>query len=96
MEIAADRDAREPILIQATEVLRSVFKAHAIVGRWDQCRFCVVTSGLTEAAVDAMLRRAAGIVAFQFSVSPIDSNYSLEEILTAKLRPRAKIAMLAD
>jgi hypothetical protein len=43
-----------------------------------------------------MLHRAAGLVAFQFSVSPLDSNDSLEEILTAKLRPRAKIAMLAD
>jgi GGDEF domain-containing protein len=96
VEIAADRDAREPLLIQATEVLRSVFNAHAIVGRWDQCRFCVITSGLTEAAVEAMLHRAAGIVAFQFSVSPLDSNDRLEEILTAKLRPRAKIAMLAD
>ena len=96
VEIAADRDAREPLLIQATEALRSVFKADAIVGRWDQCRFCVVTSGLSAAAVEAMLHRAAGIVAFQFSIRPLDPNHSLEEILTAQIRPRAKIAMLAD
>jgi DNA-binding NarL/FixJ family response regulator len=96
VEITADRDAREPLLIQAAEVLGAAFEGHAIIGRWDQCRFCVITAGLTQATVEATLHRAAGIVALQFSVSPLDSSESLEEFLTNKLRPQAKTAMLAD
>jgi PleD family two-component response regulator len=96
IDIHADRDSREPLLIQAAEVLRNAFAAHAFVGRWDQNRFCVLTSGLTEANVRSILHRAADAVAIQFSVSPIDSLQSLEEALSGDLRLRAKTAMLAD
>jgi PleD family two-component response regulator len=95
IDVQADRDSREPLLIQAAEVLRNAFEAHAFVGRWDQNRFCVITSGLTETKVRSILQRAADAVAIQFSVSPINSPH-LEETLGDSLRLRAKTAMLAD
>ena len=96
VDIAADRDALDPILIQAAEVLRTSFEPSAIIGRWDQSRFCVITSGLTEAAAEARLHRAAGTVAIQFSLRPLDPNDSLEEILADRPHLRVKTAMLAD
>jgi len=96
VDIAADRDALDPLLIQAAEMLRTSFEPSAIIGRWDQSRFCVITSGLTEAAAQARLHRAAGTVAIQFSLRPLDPNDSLEEILTRPPHLRAKTAMLAD
>lgn len=92
----ADRDAMDPLLIQAAQALRIGFPASSMIGRWDQHRFCVITSGLVESRVEAILDRAFGTSAFWFSVSLLGSNQNLEEILTEKLRPRAKTAMLAD
>ncbi len=92
----ADRDAMDPLLIRAAQALRIGFPASSMIGRWDQHRLCVITSGMVESRVEQILDRAFGTSAFWFSFSLLDSNMNLEEILTEKLRPRAKTAMLAD
>jgi PleD family two-component response regulator len=87
VDIAADRETLDPLLIQAAEALRRVFEAPAVLGRWDRRRFCVF-------APKADLHRAAGQLSdggLQFSIT------SLEEIPDGGELPlRAKIAMLAD
>jgi GGDEF domain-containing protein len=52
VEIPADRETLDPILIQAADALRRVFEAPAALGRWDRRRFCVL-------APEAALHRAA-------------------------------------
>jgi DNA-binding NarL/FixJ family response regulator len=99
VEISADRETREPLLIQATEVLRSAFEAPSVIGRWDRSRFCVITVGLTETTVEAMLHRAAAKIvpgAVRFSVTPLDPRDNVEEVLASEQRSRAKTAILAD
>jgi DNA-binding response OmpR family regulator len=96
IEITAHREALDPLLIQAAQALRIGFPASSMIGRWDQHRLCVITSGLVESTVETVLDRAFGTSAFWFSFSLLDSDLNLEEILTEKLRPRAKTAMLAD
>ncbi len=95
VEIAADREALDPLLIQAAELLRSAFGPSSIIGRWDRSRLCVITD-LTEATVRAMLRRGADVIGFQFSVSPLDDAENLEENLAGNVRAGVKTAMLAD
>jgi DNA-binding NarL/FixJ family response regulator len=99
VEIASDRETREPLLIQASEVLRIVFEAPSVIGRWDRSRFAVITAGLTEINVEGMLTRAATeMVAggIRFSVTPLDSDDKLEEMLARQPHGRAKTAILAD
>ncbi|MBV9772075.1 MAG: hypothetical protein JOZ32_21055 [Bryobacterales bacterium] len=96
IEVAGDRDALDPLLIQAAELLRTYFGTSSLIGRWDQRRFCVITSGLSEGAVEAMLDNANHTLSFQFSISPFDCSGNLEEILTRKLRPHTKTAILTD
>lgn len=87
VEITADREALDPMMIQAAEALRRVLEAPAILGRWDRRRFCVL-------APEPALHRAATQLAdgaLKFSIA------SLEEIPDGGELPlRAKIAMLAD
>jgi PleD family two-component response regulator len=87
VDVAADRETLDPLLIQAAEALHSVFEAPAVLGRWDRRRLCVL-------APEAALHRAAGQLTdggFKFSVT------SLDEISDGDELPlRAKIAMLAD
>jgi DNA-binding NarL/FixJ family response regulator len=42
VEITADGEALDPMLIQAAEALRRVLAAPAVLGRWDRRRFCVL------------------------------------------------------
>jgi len=99
VQISVDREAREPLLIQTTEVLRGAFEAPSVIGRWDWSRFCVITVGLTETTVEAMLHRAASKIvagAVRFSVIPVDPRENLEELLAGEQRTRAKTAILTD
>lgn len=99
VEISADRDGREPLLIQAAEMLRGAFGPLSIVGRWDRLRFCVVTAGLTETTVEAMLHRAvANVLApkVQFTITPLDPGNNLEEVLGGGLHLQPKTVILAD
>jgi GGDEF domain-containing protein len=90
-EISADRQALDPLLIQAAEALRTVLDPHSIVGRWDRRRFCVLAS---EPALDrAAAQLPDGLLQF--------STARLEELLKAELPNgesplHAKTAMLAD
>jgi DNA-binding response OmpR family regulator len=87
VDITADRETLDPLLIQAAETLRRVFEAPAVLGRWDRSRFCIF-------APEASLHRAAGQLSdggLRFSIT------SLEEMADdGELLLRAKIAMLAD
>lgn len=80
VEMPADRETLDPVLMQSAETLRRTFQAPAIVGRWDRRRLCVVAS-------EAALHRAAA----QLSSSMRFCFTSFDE-----LPFRAKIAMLAD
>ena len=99
VEVSTDRENREPLLINAADVLRRAFETPSVIGRWDRSRFCVITAGLTATTVEALLHRAAAkIVAgdVRFSVTPIDPRDNLEDLLASEQRPRAKTAILAD
>jgi PleD family two-component response regulator len=90
VEISADPDALDPLLIEAAGALLRVFRVPAIVGRWDRRRFCVLGP---EAALHhgaAQFAAALGDHRVHFSVS------SLEEMLASELPLRAKTAILAD
>jgi DNA-binding response OmpR family regulator len=99
VELSPDRDTREPLLIQAAELLRIAFEAPSLIGRSDRCRFSILTAGLTETTVEAMLHHAAAkMVApgVRFSLTAVDPCENLEAILTGELHARAKTAILAD
>lgn len=99
VEIAADRDDREPLLIQAAEVLRAVFEPPCIIGRWDRLQFCILTAGLPETALEAMLHQAAmNILApnLQFTIRSVSPGSSLDQILSGELRRQRKTVILAD
>jgi len=87
VEIPANRETLDPLLIESADALRRVFEAPAVLGRWDRRRFSVL-------AAEAVLRRAAGQLTaggLQLSIT------TLEEMPEAGELPlRAKIAMLAD
>ena len=98
VEVAADRETLDPILIQMADELRKAFKKPAIVGRWDSCRFCIL-------AGESVLRRAAPQLSsrvLQFSITSIEELISGEETTLGHQVPsgqfplRAKTAMLAD
>jgi len=109
VEVSAEREAREPLLIQVAEVFGAAFEPPSIIGRWDRCRFCVITAGLTATTVEAMLHRAAASVmdaGIRFSVTPLDPRENVEEVLAGELlsdgflsdqrHTRVKTAILAD
>jgi GGDEF domain-containing protein len=90
-EISADRQALDPLLIQAAEALRAALEPPSVVGRWDRRRFCVLAS---EPALD---RAAAQLPHSLLRFSTV----KLEELLKAELLNgesplHAKTAMLAD
>ena len=99
IEITADRDGREPLLIQAAEVLRSAFEPPCIIGRWDRFRFCILTAGLPETALEAMLHQAASNMLapqVQFTITPLRHASSLEQVLSGNLHLQPKTVILAD
>jgi PleD family two-component response regulator len=74
VEIPANRDTLDPLLIQASDALRRVFEAPALLGRWDRRRFCVLAP---EAALHRAAELAKGVL--QFSIA------SPEEIPDARI-----------
>lgn len=90
-EISAERQALDPLLIQAAEALRGVLDPPSVVGRWDRRRFCVLAS--QPALHRATAELPDGLLQF--------STASIEDLLKAELlngeSPRhAKTAILAD
>jgi DNA-binding response OmpR family regulator len=99
VEINSDRDTREPLLIQAAEILEIAFEAPSVIGRWERDRFAIVAAGLTETTVEAMLHHAAAEMlagGVRISVAALDPGANLEEVLAGGLRVHAKTAILAD
>lgn len=99
LEVSSDRDGREPLLIQAAEVLRSAFEPPTIIGRSGRCRFCMITVGLTRTTAEAMLHHAAASMlapGLRFAVTPLDGFNDLEDLLANDLHSKAKTVILAD
>jgi DNA-binding response OmpR family regulator len=85
-EISAERQALDPLLIQAANALRGVLDPPSVVGRWDRWRFCVLAS---EPALDrAAAELPNGLLRF--------STASLQDLLNGESPLHAKTAMLAD
>ena len=92
-ETAEDREARDLLLLRTGEVLGSAFEPPALIGRVGRNRFSLMTAGLTETTLDAMLNRAALAIedaarvdgrpsgTVRFSVAEIRPDVSLDEML---------------
>jgi DNA-binding response OmpR family regulator len=98
LEVGADhRESREPLLMQAAEILAGVFEPPSVIGRWDRSRLCLITAGLSDTTVGDRLRRVAEIAgSAEFSVTPLEPGHNLEELLSIEFRSLAKTAILAD
>jgi PleD family two-component response regulator len=86
VEIATDREALDPLMIRAAEMLREKLEPRAIIGRWDRSRFCLL-------APNAAIRRAEAELSnetLQFYRSNPD------ELGNGELPLLAKTAILAD
>ena len=106
-----DREARELLLIQAGEELRSVFQPPALIGRAGRCCFNLITVGFTENTAEALLNGAAleieaaaqgyglGAATARFSIAEFDPGDSIDdqfdEGFGVRTRQRAKTVMLA-
>ena len=88
LEIPADRETLDPLLIQAAETLREIFEVPALLGRWDQRRLCVL-------APEAALDRAAGQLT-RGGAAVLHHESRRNRRNGDQLPLRAKIAMLAD
>jgi DNA-binding NarL/FixJ family response regulator len=92
-ETLDDRQARELLLLRAAEALGAAFEPPALIGRLGRSRFGLITAGLTETTLEALLNRAALAIedaarsqgrpsaTVRFSVAEIDQNTNLEEVL---------------
>jgi PleD family two-component response regulator len=92
-ETAEGHEARDLLLLGAADVLCSAFEPPALVARVGRSRFALLTAGLTETTLEALLNRAAldiervarererpsGMV--RFSVAPICPDASLDKML---------------
>jgi CheY-like chemotaxis protein len=107
-ETAEDREARDLLLLRTAEVLGSAFELPALIGRVGRNRFALMTAGLTETTLDAMLNQAALAIeeppgTIRYSLAEIRADVSLDEILghdgnefAEGAHRRAKTVMLAD
>ena len=107
-EAAQEREARDLLLLRTAEVLASAFEPPALIGRVGQNRFSLMTAGLTETTLDAMLNRAALAIeepsgTVRYSVAELREDVSLEEMLgqdgnefAEGAHRRTKTVMLAD
>jgi DNA-binding NarL/FixJ family response regulator len=92
-ETAASPEARDLLLLRAAEVLGSAFESPSLVGRVGQSRFGLLTAGLTETTLEALLNRAALDIenmarewerpacTVRFSVAPVRQDASLDKML---------------
>ncbi len=92
-ETAEHREARDLLLLRTAEVLGAAFEPPALIGRVGRNRFSLMTAGLTETTLDAMLNRAALAIedaaaahgrpsgTVRFSVAEIQADVSLDQML---------------
>lgn len=92
-ETADGHEARDLLLLRAAEVLGSAFESPSLVSRVGQSRFGLLTAGLTETTLEALLNRAALDIenvarewdrpscTVRFSVAPVRQGASLDEML---------------
>jgi GGDEF domain-containing protein len=92
-ETLADRETRDIVLLRAAEILASAFQPPALLGRVGRNRFAVMTAGLTETTLEALLNRAALEIdsasrqrlrspdAVRFSVAQVEGDVDLDQLL---------------
>jgi CheY-like chemotaxis protein len=92
-ETVEHREALELLLLRATEVLGSAFGPPALIGRIGRNRFGLMTAGLTETTLEALLNRAALAIesaargtewpfgTVRFSTAQIQQDVNLDEML---------------
>ncbi|HEX5228001.1 MAG TPA: hypothetical protein VFW44_09835 [Bryobacteraceae bacterium] len=86
VEIVADREKLDPLLIRAAETLREKLEPRAIIGRWDRSRLCLVApQGAVRSAATEL---SDGRLRFSFG--------SLDELGDGEFPLQAKTAILAD
>jgi CheY-like chemotaxis protein len=107
-ETLKNREARDLLLLRTAELLGSTFEPPALIGRVGQNRFALMTAGLTETTLDAMLNRAALAIeeppgTIRYSLAEIRADASLDEMLghdgsefAEGAHRRTKTVMLAD
>ena len=88
-----DRESGDLLLLRSAEALRAVFGPPTLIGRLEPARFGLVTAGLTDTTVEALLNRAALTIeavahadgqpesTVRFNVAPVGQEASLEEML---------------
>lgn len=86
LEIVADREAQDPLLIRAAEKLSENLGSRAIIGRWDRSRLCVLAPAAAVRGAAAEL--SDGRLRFSFG--------NLEELADPEFPLLAKTAILAD
>jgi DNA-binding NarL/FixJ family response regulator len=92
-ETAEHREALDLLLLRAAEVLGSAFGPPALIGRIGRNRFGLMTAGLTETTLEALLNRAALAIesaargaewpfgTVRFSAAQVQQDVSLDEML---------------
>jgi len=92
-ETPADRETWDIVLLRAGEVLASAFQPPALLGRVDRNRFALMTGGLTETTLEALLNRAAIEIdsvarqyfhypgAVRFSIARVEREFDLDDLL---------------
>jgi DNA-binding response OmpR family regulator len=92
-ETVEDREARDLLLLRTSEVLGAAFEPPTLIGRIGRNRFGLMTAGLTETTLEALLNREALAIesadrlrgrpsaTVRFSVSQIHEDASLDEML---------------
>lgn len=93
LETVEHREARDLLLLRTAELLGSAFEPPALIGRVGRTRFALMTAGLTETTMEAMMNRAALAIenaakadgrpsaTVRFSVAGIRVDASLDEML---------------
>ena len=93
IETLADHEMRDLLLLRAEEVLASAFQPPTLIGRVGRHRFALMTAGLTETTLEALLNRAAIEIEnasrqyfhasgeVRFSVRQIQEDVDLDEML---------------
>jgi GGDEF domain-containing protein len=96
-ETLEDCEARDLLLLRASEELRCAFEPPALIGRVGRTRFALMTAGLTETTLEALLNRTALAIenaarvdgrpsgTVRFSIAQIHSDVNVEGNLEVDL-----------
>ena len=102
-ETLEDCEARDLLLLRASEALRCAFEPPAVIGRVGRTRFALMTAGLTETTLEALLNRTALAIenaarvdgrpsgTVRYSIAQIRSDVNLEGNLEGRLESNLEV-----